>query len=74
MGWGKTLITACDVIKTTSNNHPSHVGYDTKTHKHDTKTVDLEKTCWINMGAIVPEEASFTLLSTSKFFGFDLAL
>jgi len=46
----KPHITACDVIKTTPNNHPSHVGYDTETHKHDTKTVDLEKTCWNYMG------------------------
>ena len=40
----KTHITACGVIKTTSNNHPGHVGWDTKPPVWDTRPVDLEKT------------------------------
>ena len=61
-GAGKTLITACDVIKTTQNNHPSHVGWDTRPQDCDTRPVDLEKTCWNYMEAIGPETVGFTLL------------
>ena len=51
MGVGKNHIHACGVIKTTPNNHPSHVGCDTSTQVSDTNAVDLEKTCWNYMGA-----------------------
>ena len=67
----KIHLTACGVIKTTPNNHPSQVGYDTETHKHDTKTVDLENSYWNNMEARVRNSALFYLLSTSKFSGVD---
>ena len=51
----KTHIIACGVIKTTPNNHPSHVGYDTETHKHDTGPVDLENSYWNNTDRKWPE-------------------
>ena len=38
----KTHIIACGVIKTTPNNLPKHVAYDTSTQVFDTSTVDLE--------------------------------
>ena len=39
---GKTQITACGVIKTTPNIHPSHVGWDTRPPVWDPRPVDLE--------------------------------
>ena len=45
----KTHIIACGVDKTISNNHPSHVGCDTKTLGCDTGTVDLENSYWNSM-------------------------
>ena len=63
MGLEKPIELHVDVVKTTPNNFPSHVGYDTSTQVRDTSTVDLEKTYWINMGSVCPERPSFTLLS-----------
>ena len=45
----KTHIIACGVIKTTLNNHPSHVGWDTRPQFRDTRPVDLENSYWINI-------------------------
>ena len=53
---------ACGVIKTTSNNHQSHVGYDTRPHVHDTRPVDLEKTCWNSMEADCFRKVVYILL------------
>ena len=47
----KTHMTACGVIKTIPNNHPGHVGYDTRPQVPDTRPVDLEKTYWNSMEA-----------------------
>ena len=44
---------ACGVVKTISNNHPSHAGCDTRPQACDTGPVDLEKSYWINMGGRV---------------------
>ena len=38
----KTHLAACGVIKTTPNNHQSHVGWDTSAQDWDTSAVDLE--------------------------------
>ena len=42
MGRKKPYLTACVVLKTILNIHPSHVGYDTSAQVHDTSAVDLE--------------------------------
>ena len=59
----KTHIAAGGVDKTIPNNHPSHVAYDTGTHKLDTGTVDLEKTCWNSTDRKWPVAGVLYLLS-----------
>ena len=49
-GTVKTHIIACGVVKTTPNNHPSHVGCDTSAQVCDTSAVDLENSYWNSMG------------------------
>ena len=61
----KTYIIACGVIKTTLNNHPSHVGYDTSTQVPDTSPVDQENSHWINM-AKKPGHYTYLLLLMSQ--------
>ena len=60
----KTHITACGEIKTTPNNHPSHVGWDTSTEVCDTSPVDLENSYWINMESVCPETGNSSLLAS----------
>ena len=71
----KPPITACDVIKTTPNNHPSQVGYDTSAQVSDTSAVDLEKTCWNYMGQISPGKAFISLLAlTERWWSHEISL
>ena len=45
---------ACGVIKTPSNNLPSHVAHDTRPPVHDTGLVDLENSSCFNMEIGIP--------------------
>ena len=63
----KTHMAACGVIKTTPNNHQSHVGYDTKPHVHDTRPVDLENLHWNSTGDLLPRTVTIPLLLLHDF-------
>ena len=60
----KTHIIACGVIKTTPNNHPSHVVCYTSAQVCDTSAVDLENLHWNNMKSVCPRTRLFTLLTS----------
>ena len=68
IGCKKNHITACGVLKTTPNIHPSHVGWDTSAQILDTSAVAPENSYWESIESSRPSSLDFYLLMLTPIY------